>query len=66
MVTSKQPKLGLTQELFFLLYTCLSENSSEELMSSNSHVNRREIKLLVSLDIVSPLQVTHLPPVWDL
>ena len=24
-----------------LLYTCLSENSSDELMLSNSHVNRR-------------------------
>ena len=34
--TSKQPKLGLTQELSF------------------------------SLELVSPLQVTHLPPVWDL
>ena len=34
--TSKQPKLGLTQELSF------------------------------SLELVSPLQVTHLTPVWDL
>ena len=36
VVTSKQPKLGLTQELFF------------------------------GVELVSPLQVTHLPPVWDL
>ena len=27
--------------LCFLLYTCLLENSSDELMLSNSHVNRR-------------------------
>ena len=31
-----------------LLYTCLSENGSDELKLSNSHVNRRYIKLLVS------------------
>ena len=31
-----------------LLYTCLSENSSDELMLWNSHVNQRQIKLLVS------------------